>query len=198
MIKAIIFDWFGVCTEEFNKRLLRGLSKKIGRGKQSITKSYKKYELDFTLSKINSRNVLKNMFRDLNADKNIDDYLYIFNKTSKIRNEILKLAKMLKDDYKTALLSDNFDEMTKTLRSKIRLNNYFDLVVFSNEMGLVKRKDKIYKVTVKKLKCKPGECIFIDDRKENIARAKRLGINGILFRNIRQVKKDLSLFNVKV
>ena len=198
MIKAIIFDWFGVCTEEFLKRLVRGLKKNVKRDKKNIISSYNKYEFDLTLRKISSRNVLNNMFRDLNINQNVNDYLYIFNKTSKIRNEIFKLAKILKKDYKTALLSDNFDEMTKTIRSKIRLNKYFNLAIFSNEIGLVKRKDKIYNFTVKKLKCKPSECVLIDDKKENIARAKKLGINGILFRNTRQVKRDLAKFGIQI
>lgn len=196
MIKAIIFDWFGVCTEEFLKRLVREL-KNIKRDKKDIISSYKKYELNLTLRKINSKNVLKNMFRDLNVNQNINEYLYIFNKTSKIRNKILNLVKTLKKKYKTALLSDNFDDMTKTIRSKIRLNDYFDLVVFSNEIGLVKRKDKIYKATIKKLKCKSEECIFIDDKKENMEMAKKLGINGILFKNASQLKRDLINLNVE-
>ncbi|MBI2659788.1 HAD-IA family hydrolase [Candidatus Woesearchaeota archaeon] len=188
MIKAIIFDWFGVCTEEFSKRLVRGLSKEI-KSKNAILKSYGKYELDFTLSKISSGNVLKNMFRDLKVNKSINDYLYIFNKTSKIRSEIFQLAKKLRTKYKTAILSDNFDEMTRTIRRNINLKNYFDIVLFSNEIGLVKRKDRIYRVIIKKLNCKPNECIFIDDKKENIRRAGKLGMNGVLFRNVRQVKK---------
>lgn len=198
MIKAIVFDWFGVCTEEFSKRLVRGLGKKINRNGYAILESYKKYELDFTLAKISSRNVLKNMFRDLKVDKNVDDYLHIFNKTSKIRNDVLKLAKMLKKRYKTALLSDNFYEMTRTIRKKINLRDYFGIALFSNEVGLVKKRDKIYKVVIKKLGFKPGECVLIDDRKENIKRAKRLGINGILFKNIKQLKRDLIKFVVKI
>ena len=197
MIKAVIFDWFGLRSEDALKRLVRELRKNIKRNEEDIINSYKKYELDFTLRRINSKNVLKNMFRDLNLNQNINDYLYIFNKTSKIRNEILKLAKMLKKGYKTALLSDNFDEMTKTIRKNIDLKDYFDMVIFSNEIRLVKRKDKIYKVTIKKLKCEPSECVLIDDKKENIARAKRLDMNGILFKNIRQVKRELIKFNVK-
>ena len=197
MIKAVIFDWFGVCTEEFLKRLVRGLGKKINRDSDAIIKSYKKYELDFTLSKINSRNILKNMFRDLKADKNVNEYLHIFNKTSKTRSDIFQLAKKLKNYYKVALLSDNFDEMTNAIRRKINLKNYFDFAVFSNETGLVKREDKIYKFTIKKLKCRPNECVFIDDKKENIARARRLGVNGILFRDISKLKKELIKTGIK-
>lgn len=64
------------------------------------------------------------------------------------------------------------------------------MAVFSNEIGLVKRKNKIYKVAIKKLKCKASESIFIDDKKENIERAEKLGINGILFKNTSQLKKN--------
>ena len=197
MTKAIIFDWFGVCTEDFRTVLARKLHKKINARKEDIIKSYVKYELPITLKKISSRGVLLGMFRELKINKNVGGYLHIFRDKPKLNKEIFKLAKKLKNKYSTFLLSDNFKDMTKVIRRKIRLDNYFDFVIFSNEIGLVKRKDKIYKITIEKLGCRPNECIIIDDKKENIKRARKLGVNGILFRNIKQVKKELTNFNIE-
>ena len=197
MIKAIIFDWFGVCTGEFRKILSKELYKKLNINRNLAVKSYIKYELRFILRKINSKDVLSNMFKELGINKNVNGYLYIFKSKPKLRKEIFKLIKRLKRNYKTVLLSDNFDDMTKTIRKNLDLKKYFDFVVFSNEVGLVKRENKIYKFVISKLKYKPNECVFIDDKKENIRRAKKIGINGILFRDIKQVKRDLIRLNIK-
>lgn len=190
MIKAIIFDWFGVCTEEFRKVLSRELYKELGINKKLAIKTYVKYEFPFILRRINSKTVLSNMFKELGIDKNISYYLYIFRQKPKLRKEIFRLIKNLKINYEIALLSDNFDDMTKTIRKNLDLKRYFDLVIFSNEIGLIKRKNEVYRHIIRKLRCKPTECVFIDDKKENIERTGRLGINGILFKNIKQVRKE--------
>ncbi len=153
--------------------------------------------LPFTLRKISTKKVIANMFDELKVNKNIDDFLHIFNSKPKLDKEIFELAKKLKKYYKTALLSDNFDDMTNTIRKNLDFKKYFDLAIFSNEVGLVKREDKIYRFAVKNLRCKPSECVLIDDKKENIQRARRLGINGILFESIKKVKIDLRKLNVK-
>ena len=198
MIKSIIFDWFGVCTKEFRKILSEELYKKFGINKKLVIKSYVKYEFPFILRKINSKKVLSNMFKEFHINKNVNDYAYIFKSKPKLRKDVFKLIKKLKANYKTALLSDNFDDMTKTIRKSLYLKRYFDLVVFSNEVGLVKRENKVYKFIIKKLEDKPKECVFIDDKKENIERAGRLGINGILFKNIKQVRTELAKSGVKI
>ena len=138
------------------------------------------------------------MFKEFHINKNVNDYVYIFKSRPKLIKEIFKLIKNLRANYKIILLSDNFDDMTKIIRKNFNLEKYFNLAVFSNEIGLVKRENKIYRFVIKKLKCKPKECIFIDDKKENIERARKLGINGILFRkNINLLKRDLRKLNVK-
>ena len=157
MIKAIIFDWLGVCTEDFGKVLGRRLYKKLGINNELIIKSFIRYELSLTLGKINSKDVLSNMFEELSISKNVNDYLHIFKDKPKLNREVFKLTRKLKNKYKTALLSDNFDDMTTTIRKNINLRKYFDYAFFSNEVGLVKRENKIYKFVIKELKCKPNE-----------------------------------------
>ncbi|MBI2651986.1 HAD-IA family hydrolase [Candidatus Woesearchaeota archaeon] len=198
MIKAIIFDWFGVCAEEFTKSISDGLQKILGKNSKLIIKSYKKRELQLILGKMNSETVLRSMFKEFNADNNINDYLYIFNSVTTLNDCIFILIKNLKSEYKTALLSDNFNEMTNAIRKKINLNVYFDVAVFSNEVGLVKRENKIYKFVLGKLKCKSEDCILVDDKIENIQRAGKFGIKGVLYKNVRQLKKDLIRHNVKI
>jgi FMN phosphatase YigB (HAD superfamily) len=38
---------------------------------------------------------------------------------------------------------------------------------------------------------KPEECLFIDDKQENISGAKRMGITGILFTNATETKRKI-------
>lgn len=196
MIKTIIFDWFGVCVESFTETLSQELHKKTGIRKNLLKKVYLKQERPLVLGKVQSVQVLKNIFRESNIDKNPKRFTYIFTSLTKPKKEVLELAKKLRKRYKTVLFSDNFDYMTMAIRKNLRLKEYFDLIVFSNEVSMTKREDKIYKFLIKKVKTKPEQCLLIDDKQENLARAGKFGIKGILFKNAKQVKRDLTKLSI--
>ena len=50
---------------------------------------------------------------------------------------------------------------------------------------------QIYKVLLERYGLMPDECVFINDCLQNIEGAARVGIHGIHFKNITQVKKVL-------
>ena len=58
--------------------------------------------------------------------------------------------------------------------------------------------DKLKTALGEEIDAKPEECVFIDDRVENIEGARKLGIHGIVFENKEQLKKDLEKLGVKV
>ncbi len=67
----------------------------------------------------------------------------------------------------------------------------FDDFVLSYNVGYSKLEMKFYKVLIKKLKCEPPEAVFIDDHQEFIDMGKSQGLNGILSKDIEQIKSDL-------
>lgn len=60
--------------------------------------------------------------------------------------------------------------------------DYFDGIVVSSDIHLIKPDEAIYRYTLETFGLTPGECLFIDDRQENIEAAERLGIHGHVFR----------------
>lgn len=72
--------------------------------------------------------------------------------------------------------------------------NFFkevDGMVISSDVGIVKPDRGIYEKLFEKYKLLPGECVFIDDRADNIEAAKNLDMSGIVFKNIEQLLKEL-------
>jgi putative hydrolase of the HAD superfamily len=57
----------------------------------------------------------------------------------------------------------------------------FDGLVISGEIGMVKPNENIYKYLLDTYKLDPSECIFVDDREDNIEAGEKLGIKGYLF-----------------
>ena len=62
-------------------------------------------------------------------------------------------------------------------------------------MKLVKPDREIYECLLKTYDLKAEECVFLDDRKENVEAARNIGMAGILFENYEQAWAEL---NIKV
>jgi len=101
------------------------------------------------------------------------------------------VKKLRKAKIKTAVLSNIIELQADIIRKN---NGYegFDVVVLSYEEKLEKPKPEIYLLAFKRLGVKSEECIFIDDKKENISTAESLGMRTIIANSPGQVIKDVS------
>lgn len=91
--------------------------------------------------------------------------------------------------YKIYLLS-NFSKLAyEKEESENEFLRLADGKIISYEVGTIKPEKKIYELLLSKYNLIPQECIFIDDKEENIIAAKNLGINGIQFKDIKTTIK---------
>jgi HAD superfamily hydrolase (TIGR01509 family) len=74
--------------------------------------------------------------------------------------------------------------------------DYFDDLILSHEIHLTKPNPKIFEYSIQKAGCKPEKIIYIDDGLNNLRAAKELGITGIKFTNIDNLKKDLKKYKI--
>ena len=72
-------------------------------------------------------------------------------------------------------------EWSNYLRQKFGLNEIFDEVIVSGDVGLRKPDEKIYTLLLERLKAPPKDCVFVDDKLRNLQPASELGINTIRF-----------------
>jgi epoxide hydrolase-like predicted phosphatase len=63
------------------------------------------------------------------------------------------------------------------------LEELFDAVVISAEVGLHKPQPEIYLLAAERLEAEPAECIFVDDLKENCEGAEAVGMTAIRHRS---------------
>jgi putative hydrolase of the HAD superfamily len=101
------------------------------------------------------------------------------------------LATLRPAGYQTALLSNMQQDMIAHLRENFPWLSDFDHQIFSAEVRAVKPDAAIYHHCLKVLKVEPHAAIFVDDRAENIATARSLGIAGFQFHSVPQLRKDL-------
>lgn len=120
-----------------------------------------------------------------------DEACEIFQKKH-IRNEpLIRYVRSLRSRYKTALLSNvGHDAITQIFTAE-ELENVFDTVVLSAEVGMVKPSPEIYTLTASRLDLRPDECVMIDDIPRNIEGAQLAGMKGIVYSSNQQIKTEL-------
>lgn len=73
--------------------------------------------------------------------------------------------------------ADTFTEARRRFKTLASIDNY----VVSSSVKLAKPDPAIYRLLLSKYHLKPEECVFIDDRKDNVDAAKALGMSGIVY-----------------
>lgn len=98
-----------------------------------------------------------------------------------INTQILDFINTLKNKgYNTYILSNAPLDVPAYLE-KADLNKYFDGKIISAEEKLAKPDKKIYELILNRFSLVPDECLFLDDKPENIGGAISCGINGYVF-----------------
>ena len=70
-----------------------------------------------------------------------------------------------------------FDETRRRFKTIASIDN----IVVSSRVKLAKPEPEIYKLLISRYNLNPAECVFIDDRKDNVDAAIRLGMSGIVY-----------------
>ena len=101
----------------------------------------------------------------------------------RVHQEVLDLAARLKEaGLRLAVLSNTITAHVTHNRAQ-GLFAPFDVLVFSNELGLGKPDPRVYRHCLAQLGLaeRPAAAFFVDDLAENVAAATALGIHGIRF-----------------
>lgn len=67
----------------------------------------------------------------------------------------------------------------------------FDATVISGDVGLHKPEPEIYRLGAERIGVPPGECVFVDDLRENISGAEAVGMTAILHRDAAETVPQL-------
>lgn len=119
----------------------------------------------------------------------------LFEKYAKVDREVLLIAKRLKKKHKIGIISNTTDDHAAIMK-KMRLFEYFDVVILSNEIGARKPQVKIFKRAAKEINIRPRNLLFIDDGKKNVEAARRAGFQALQFKSAKQLDGVLKKMKV--
>lgn len=152
----------------------------------------------FILTEYNSNLDIPNLAHQLAVDLTTNPLKHAFYEDSR------PIISELKELFKVSLVSDAWPSM-RMIYDYNDMTKYFDYIVISSELGILKPDPRMYMTALKKLNLKPEECVFLDDNISNCIGAKKLGITPILvsrnhedyIKNSKQYKDYINIENLK-
>ncbi len=132
-------------------------------------------------------------FLDLGSD--LPAFRHDFWRGDVVDEQLVSLIRRLRSSYKLAVISNATDALHETLTA-YNLLDEFDLIVGSASEGVMKPDPRIYKRTMERLGCLAEESVFIDDAPNNVAGARALGMNAILFEPSLDLAVELATLGV--
>ena len=76
-------------------------------------------------------------------------------------------------------------------RPRFPFFEWFDGIVVSGEIGLIKPDARIYHHLLERFGLAAGDCVFIDDSAANVAGAEAVGITGLHFQSPEKLRREL-------
>jgi len=197
MIKVIAVDFGGVYFTWNRDKFRRDVSKTLGVDFETVKKAHSLKIRDLHIQKVTEKEYWDSFCQVMGKNVNHNLLKKITLKQFKPKKPVIDLIKNLRKRYRIVLLSNHtiwLDELDR----KYGVYRNFDLVLSSHIVKVQKPDREIYELLIKKTKAKPQEIIFIEDTEENIEAAGKVGINTILFRNVRQLRRELASYGVEV
>lgn len=183
MIKAIIFDCFGVVFLDNFYELYSHFGGDATKDHDFIEKAY----FDASKGLIESGTSV------------IAEHLGITEREWRVEEEkcrgfnfdLLKYIKKLRKDYKVSMLSNISGRgLSYYLDYKV-LEEHFDDIVESAKIGFAKPEARAFEIAADRLGVRLDECVFTDDRPNYVEGAQHVGMKTILFKSTEQFIVDL-------
>ncbi len=191
MIKAIIFDCFGVLYPNASGNYFKRHRDLFDNDSAYLDK----LNLQIDLGQITRAEFFARLEEEIGipADQiqtEIDQELIA-------NSQLVELIKKLQKTYKIGLLSNAGQEEIAIIH-RDNIDNLFNAVTISYETGRVKPSREIYLICAERLGVKPNECLFVDDNIVNIEAARNLNMDTILYKDFEDFSRELNGFKLSI
>jgi glucose-1-phosphatase len=196
---AIVFD-LGQVLVRFDYMFF---VKKVNRHKDRIGEKFlelykNNYDIhrDFEKGKTSEKKFIAQMLDYLEHCVDEVTFCEYWSDIFSFNDDVIALLPILKKKYKLYLLSN-----TNSIHKKYGYQDYeflkmFDRIFLSHEVGFIKPEEEIYRAVEKVSGLPSNEHIFIDDIKEYVDTAKKIGWDGIQFVGYDDLVENLKVRNI--
>lgn len=183
MIKAVIFDCFGLFYVDPLKAFIEAQPPHMQTELSDMLRA-------FDLGVVGEQGLVESISKTSGVPaEEVRRNLY---GSQLVRNQpLLDFAEQLRPKYKVGMLSNLSPHTMDKFFTQAERTRYFDDVVISGEVGLVKPQPEIYALACKRLQVQPAEAVFIDDTQQNVDVAKACGLQAIVYTNLAELVRQL-------
>jgi putative hydrolase of the HAD superfamily len=148
-------------------------------------------EVEFDKGLVSPFDFFTRLKENFNLDIDFKSFVKIWSSGFTPNKEIFPLIKTLKQIYHLCLLSNTNQTHFDMIQRDMSILKEFKTFFLSFQMGICKPDPSIFQLVLNSLDIMPNECAYIDDTKKFVESARKLGINGIVFKNVSILKEEL-------
>jgi putative hydrolase of the HAD superfamily len=183
VIKAIIFDCFGVLTTDTWRAFLDSFPD------GTDTSSARELNRQYDAGLITEQQFLEQVQAATGQlPKQVEDMASgdVLKNTALIR-----YISELKANYKIGLLSNIATNWIRDSFLTADEQAFFDDMVFSHDVGMTKPDPRIFRLACQRLGVELNEAVLVDDVESYVLSAKVIGMEGVVYGDFSQCKHDL-------
>ena len=186
MIRAVVFDCFGVLTTDTWKLFVASQPPNVNvSGLRDLN-----HQLDAGL--IDTETFLKEVY-DLTGSQPIQVEKLLNNEIAKNTQLLDYIKELRKANFKIGMLSNISTNWIRDDFLNPEEQALFDEMVFSYEVGMTKPDPRIFSIVCERLGKDPSEVVMIDDVLSYCAGAESIGMSAIQYIDYAQCKAELDI-----
>jgi putative hydrolase of the HAD superfamily len=194
MIRAVIFDFGRVISDQKPMSLFRGYEEDLGLTPGTLNRIM--FDSPVWQEVLVGRRTADDYWREigpalgLHTPHEINAFRHRYHADEAINTGVLDLIRRLYGHYKLAVLSNSPPGLSRWLADWEMLH-LFDAVVCSGDEGVVKPDPAIFELTLRRLDVAPEEAVFVDDYPGHVEVARALGLQAIHFTTAERLAERL-------
>lgn len=189
-IKAIFFDLCGVVITLADDQFCKVIAQKTGKPYDLVMARFKYYLPQNERGEISEATFYRSMFADLDVSFDVEEAKKIRTSFRVELPGIRQLIEQLKKKYTVGFISNDAKEMAGRCNAKFGFDKLFHLGFLAHQIGARKDSPRLFETVLEKVKCRPEECIFLDDTAKNLVAAKNVGFHTIHYLSKKQLVQE--------
>jgi len=183
MIKAVLYDLDGVLTTDATgtTSIVKYIDEHTDIDKDLFEKAYRKHNWKLLYGRTTHEEMWPILCTDLNQQLDINILRKAFNETP-MDFKMISLIKYLKGmGYTVGMITDNKSDRVKQLIDHNNLQDLFDVVTISADIGSGKKEKPIFDSALNELNLSYESCVFIDNNQSNLVIPNEYGMATIFY-----------------
>jgi putative hydrolase of the HAD superfamily len=202
LIQAVAFDYGGVISLPQEEKDMEDLAALAGIEPALMRRIYWDNRPIYDQGLVSGEAYFKNILADVGVfpdselikslvDRDVQGWSRINPATEKLMEE-LKAGGL-----KIGILSNMVKDFLDRNRNALHAFSIPHTLIFSCDVDAVKPEERIYRILLDRLGCKAEELVFFDDLEINVSAARKLGIEGIVWKDPDHAREQLCVLGFK-